>query len=88
MLRIIVQLVPGGAEQRAHEVARAELGNLSELAPTSDYSISACEGANPLRASAAWDRRGLIVSHDRRQSVWALVAKAASWAATEAEETS
>lgn len=87
MLRIIIQLVPGGLEHGAREVARADLGNLSNLAPTSDYSISAREGVNPLCASPAWQQQGVIMSHDRGQSVWALVARAASWAAAVAEET-
>ena len=32
MLRIIVELVPGGYEPGKRELARAELGNISDLA--------------------------------------------------------
>jgi hypothetical protein len=86
MLRILVQLVPGGDEGRLRELARAELANISGLARVSDYAISASEGTNRLATTPAWSRRGLIARHDRRQSVWRLVARAAEWAATQAEQ--
>jgi hypothetical protein len=85
MLRITVDLVPGGVG-RPRELARAELGNVSDLADRSDYRIAAREGDNPLAERRAWESRGLIAGHDRNQSVWALVAKAAAWAAAEAEK--
>jgi hypothetical protein len=86
MLRILVQLVPGGDEELLREIARAELANISELARISNYAIVANEGVNRLAAMPAWSRRGLIVGHDRRQSAWKLVERAAGWAARQAEE--
>lgn len=86
MLRIRVELVPGGREHLKHEVARAELGNLSHLAARSDYSISASEGPNPTACTEAWASRGNILGHDREQTVWRLVEKAAAWAANESEK--
>ncbi|MDB5582680.1 MAG: hypothetical protein JWR80_7856 [Bradyrhizobium sp.] len=88
MLRILVQLVPGGDEDLVREVARAELANISDLARISDYAIIATEGVNRLAALPAWSKRGLITKHDRRQSVWKLVERAAEWAARQAEEDS
>ena len=83
MLKITVELIPGGVG-RPHELARAVLGNVSDLADRSDYQIAAREGDNPLCWRRAWEARGLIAGHDRNQTIWALVAKAAVWAAAEA----
>jgi hypothetical protein len=85
MLRIIVELVPGGVG-RPHELARAELGNVSGLADRSNYVIVAREGANPVADTPPWESRGLISGHDRRSSVWSLVSKAAAWTSAEAEK--
>lgn len=78
MLRIIVEIVPGGVG-RPRELARAELGNVSDLADKSDYVIRASEGVNPLVPAPAWEARGRLTAHNRNQSVWALVAKAAEF---------
>lgn len=86
MLRIRIELVPGGVG-RTHELARAELGNLSHLADRSDYGIFAREGENTVSGTPPWESRGLISGHDRNStSVWALVEKAARWANVEAEK--
>ena len=85
MLRIIVELVPGGYEPARRELARAELGNISNLAAVSDYTIRAGEGPNPLAGAPPWQRRGMILGHSREQSVWRLVERAASWCGNEAD---
>jgi hypothetical protein len=81
MLVIKIELWPGGEEQYKTVIARAGIGNLSALADVSDYEVVASESANPLAGTPAWKGRGLVHQHDRRQSVWALVARAAAWAA-------
>jgi hypothetical protein len=86
MLVIKVELWPGGHEAMKRTLAKAHIGNVSNLAAVSDYQVSASEGANPIAGTPAWKGRGLLTRHDRNQSVWALVAKAAAWAATEAEK--
>jgi hypothetical protein len=88
MLRIIVELVPGGRELAKFELARAELGNVSDLAAVSNYVIRAGEGANPLAGTPAWQRTGKIEDHRRDQSVWALVERAAAWCGDEAAKAS
>jgi hypothetical protein len=85
MLRIIVEIVPPAPARPKREVARAELSNVSD-GKISDYEIEAEEGVNGVTFAGAWEARGLIAHHDREQSVWALVAKAAMWAAAEAEK--
>jgi hypothetical protein len=84
MLRVTVEILPGGDETRARVLATAEIGNISNLADTSDYQVIVIEGHNPLAETAPWTRRGHVFRHDRKTSVWALVAKVSSWAAREA----
>jgi hypothetical protein len=87
VIRVLVQLVPGGDERRTRELGRAELGNLSAAGPSifSSYSIAAHECSNPLAGTGPWECRGKIENHDRRESVWTLVERAAAWAARQAE---
>src|ERR1700755_280573 len=86
MLVIKVELWPGGDERYKTVLARAGIGNMSNSADVSDYEILASEGATPLTGTPAWKGRGLLHQHDRRRSVWALVAKAAAWPAAKAEK--
>ncbi len=88
MLRIIVELVPGGYEPAKRELARAKLGNISDLATVSNYVIRAGEAANPLTGTPAWLRTGKIEGHRRQQSVWALVERAAAWCNDQARKAS
>jgi len=85
MLRINVEIIPGGVGE-PRVLARAIAGNISDLADTSDYRVAVNEGANPIAGTPAWEARGSILGHQRRQSVWALVASIAAWAAAEAEK--
>jgi hypothetical protein len=87
MLRITIDLIPGGREHAKRALATATISKMSGLAEVSDYAI---EAKTATRAEPswqpAWEGRGMISGHDREQSVWALVAKAAAWAAKEAEK--
>ncbi len=80
MLRITVEVCPGGDESRAFTVAKAELGNVSGLAATSDYAVAMVESDNPIAGTKGWRRQGRIVGHPRASSVWSLVAKSAALA--------
>ena len=77
MLRLTVELVPGGDERRARTIARMTIANISNLADISDYEFSAHEGANSIAGTPARDTKGIVRQHDRRQTVWSLVSKAA-----------
>lgn len=81
MLRIKVELVSDG---RSVPLALALAGNISNLADTSDYGVFAIEAPDHLIDGDAFECRGLIERHHRRQTVWALVLKVAAWAAAEA----
>jgi hypothetical protein len=87
LLRVTVKIWPGGDKTRARTVAIANVANLSDLADVSDYAVGVTEGHNPVTKAPPWSERGYVLQHDRRTSVWALVAKVAIWAAEEARKT-
>jgi hypothetical protein len=84
MLRVTVEIWPGGDQTRARALAIANVANVSDLADLSDYAVSASEGHNPFTNTSPWSQRGHIFRHHRRTTVWALVAKVAIWATDEA----
>jgi hypothetical protein len=88
VLRITVELLPGGQETGRRQLAMANVSQMEALAGKFDYVIAvyANEGDNPVAGSGRWESRGMIAAHVREQSVWALVARAAAWAACEAEK--
>lgn len=88
MLRITVEICPGGNESRKFEVAKAEIGNISKLADTSDYVVRVRENDNHVTGAKSWICEGRIDGHPRRSTVWSLVAKVATMAAQEAEKRS
>jgi hypothetical protein len=84
VLRITVEVWPGGDKTRARAIATANVANVSDLADVSDYAVSVTEGHNPVSNTPAWSQRGHLFQHDRATSVWALIAKVAAWATEEA----
>ncbi|QDW41739.1 hypothetical protein FFI89_001065 [Bradyrhizobium sp. KBS0727] len=82
MLHVTVEIWPGGSEIDAWTVATADIANVSEsnCAKLSRYHVRATEGVNPLAGTPEWEAVGQILNHDRRSSVWSLVAKVAAWA--------
>ena len=81
MLRVTIELVPGGDERRARAIAQMTIANVSDLANISDYEFEARERANPIAGTPARETTGMVRGHDRRQTVWSLVGKAAKAAA-------
>lgn len=63
-------------------VATASARNDSDLADISDYEIAYGERPSGSNGELDWNAHGRIEGHDRRQSVWALVHKIASTAAS------
>lgn len=76
MLKITIDLIPGGFGA-ARTIATMRIANVSALADISDYRIDATEARNPLTGEPAKSAAFEVAGHDRRQTVWALVAKAA-----------
>jgi hypothetical protein len=81
MLRITVELVPGGFEPQRRSIATMRIANVSALADVSDYVVEAMEGENPPAGSPPRSAVFEVPAHDRRQPVWALLARAAAAAA-------
>jgi hypothetical protein len=77
MLRVTVELIPGGYQPLRRTIATMNIGNVTDLADVSDYKIHAIEAANPLTATPPRSANCIVSRHDRRQSVWSLIAKAA-----------
>lgn len=76
MLVITVDLVPGGYEPHRRTIGSMRIANVSSLSDVSDYAIEAMEGANPLIGKLPCKVVCKVLAHDRRQSVWALLARA------------
>jgi hypothetical protein len=77
LLVITIDLVPGGYESYRTTIGSMRIANVSNLADVSDYAVAVTEGANPLTGLPARTASCKVVGHDRRQSLWALLAKAA-----------
>jgi hypothetical protein len=76
MLVVTVDLVPGGYEPYRRNIGSMRIINVSNLAEVSDYDVGAMEGANALTGHPPRSAACTVLAHDRRQSVWALLAKA------------
>jgi hypothetical protein len=76
-LIVTVELLSDG---RRRVLGKICLQNLSDLRDVSDYKVNVTEGDNAVSGEGMWWGDGRIENHDRRQTVWALVAKAAAWA--------
>jgi len=77
MLRVTIDLVPGGFEPGRRTIASMQIANVSDLADVSDYAIAVVEAANALAGTPSRSGTCLVAGHDRRAPVWALLAKAA-----------
>ncbi|MET1047119.1 MAG: hypothetical protein ABWX70_10540 [Hyphomicrobium sp.] len=76
MLRIVIELVPGGYAPLRRTIASMSIANASDLADISDYEVDAMEGANALTGTPPRNASCMVRGHDRRQSVWALLSEA------------
>ena len=77
MLLVTVTLVPGGLASRRRDIGTLQISNLTDLAGISDYSVDIVEAANPLTGTPSRVGGCRIDAHDRAQTVWALVERAA-----------
>jgi hypothetical protein len=69
VLRVIVEIHPGGDEARKHTIATVDLGNISELRPVSDYTVHAKLDDRP-------EIRGVVLNHTRADGWVPLVVRA------------
>jgi hypothetical protein len=77
MILITIDLVPGGFQPMRRTIGSMRIGNLSDLADISDYAVDVMEAANPLTGTNPRNGSCRVEGHDRRQSIWALIARAA-----------
>ena len=77
MIIITVDLVPAGFQPVRRTIASMRIANVSDLANVSDYAVDFLQAANPLADTNPCNGSCHVVGHDRRQSIWALIAKAA-----------
>jgi hypothetical protein len=78
MIVVNVTLVPGGYEPRRRDIGMLRISNASDLAKISDYHVVVMEAANPLTGSQAKIGDCIVERHNRVQTVWALVERAAA----------
>jgi len=76
MLRVTIDLVPGGFSPLRRTIATLRISNASDLADISNYVIEAMEGANPLTGDPPRNAQCMVFGHDRKQSVWKLLERA------------
>ncbi len=73
MLRVTVEIWPGGFAELRRTLALMHIANTSDLADVSSYQVYASEGENRLAGTKARSCKTVIERHDRRQTVWALI---------------
>jgi hypothetical protein len=84
MIHVTIDLVPGGFQPMRRTIGTMRIANITDLSDVSDYAVDFLQAANPLTGSRPCNGSCRVEGHDRRQSVWTLIAKAAQ-AAMEAE---
>lgn len=78
MICVTVEILPGGFEPASRVIGLLRISNESDLAPVSNYRVDVIEAANHLTGSPARIGGCRIEDHDRHQSVWALIERAAA----------
>jgi len=81
MIVVKVYHWPNGDPDRAREIATSDIANISDLAELSSYVVVAAERESDVTGLPSQSAGFEIHSHERRQSVWGLVAKVAMHAA-------
>jgi hypothetical protein len=76
---------PNGDQRRAFAQGTAVISCAPGQGPVCDYQVHAGELQNEAAGTLDWSAKGHILRHDRRSSIWSLVAKVPAWAAAEAE---
>lgn len=76
MLRVTIEILPGGYTERRRTIGLMHIANISDLARRSDYRVDLTEGDNPLAGTKAFTCTVCVRDHDRNQSVWSLIAAA------------
>jgi hypothetical protein len=89
MLKVTIELWPGGRMEAKRELAVMHISNVTDPASTSgldDYAVYVAEHVNPVAQRGRWESRGLLCGLARDRSVFALLAAAADFGAKESEK--
>lgn len=86
MIRVTVEILPKSKNAHAREIARMNIGSISDRAAAVNYEIWASNEAHPPSGQPAFEASGKVVKHKRNDSIWALLAKATAWVAASAEK--
>jgi hypothetical protein len=78
MIIVTVTIVPGGLAPLRRDIGTLRISNTSDLSSISDYEVDILEAANPSTGSRARIGGCVVERHDRVQSVWALIERAAA----------
>lgn len=84
MIRLTIELLPGGSALRKRTLARFDVWNTSHLAPISNYAF---EGEVQEMGGAVRTPKGAIVGHERDKGVLELVRRLLIEAATDSRES-
>ncbi|MGY3133417.1 hypothetical protein ACVWZM_004099 [Bradyrhizobium sp. USDA 4501] len=76
MIKVTVEILPGGYAEGRHTIGLMHIANISNLAPRSDYRVDFMEGDNPFAGTKARASTVYVRNHDRKQSAWSLIAAA------------
>jgi hypothetical protein len=76
MIKVTVEILPGGFTGNRRTLGLMHVANISDLADRSDYEARIAESANPLTGTAPRTCHVFVRDHDRRQSVWILIGAA------------
>ncbi len=78
MLKITIELLPGGDPTCRRPLATMSIANASNLADVSNYDVTVLEGENSLTGAPPRLCTCIVRDHPRAQSVWVLVGAAIS----------
>jgi hypothetical protein len=76
MIKVTVEILPGGFSGFRRTLGLMHVANVSDLADRSDYEVRIAENANPLAGTTPRACHVMVRDHDRRQSVWTLIGAA------------
>ena len=76
MIKVTIEIIPGGYAEARRTIGLMHVANISNLARRSDYRVDFTEGNNPLTGMKSFTRTVYVRDHDRNQSVWSLIEKA------------
>jgi len=88
MIHVIVEIWPNGSPVRRREIARMDIGNITDFSEVSSYVVQASSVPNPLAEDpVGFSARGTVEGHRRDDPIWVLLAKAMAWAADLARQS-